>query len=87
MPEESTVLRDEMALVRTRLANERTVLAYVRTALAFAAVGGTLLKFFDDRAAQWAGWLFLIAGVATFAAGMIRFRAVRRLLRQPPRVT
>ena len=80
MDRREMILRDWLAVDRTVLANERTLLSYIRTSLGGAAVGGSLLKFFDSKAAAWTGVLFLIAAIITATIGLLRFNSVRRRL-------
>jgi putative membrane protein len=71
-------LRDRLALERTRLANERTLLAYVRTALALGAGGAALMQFFPTPSLQVGAWILIVAAFAVVAAGVSRFRSVRK---------
>jgi putative membrane protein len=76
-------LRDRLAVVRTRLANERTLLAYIRTGLALGAGGAAMLQLLPSLASlQTFAWLLIVAAGFVFAAGVYRFRSVRRNL--PP---
>lgn len=56
------ILRDHLALERTALANERTLLSYVRTMIGIIAVGGTLIKLFEDWQYIVLGWLCIALG-------------------------
>lgn len=74
------ILRDHLAADRTALANERTFLSYVRTALTLAAVGGSLIKFFDALSWKVFGWLFVVLGLACLGIGITRYNQMRRRL-------
>jgi putative membrane protein len=75
--------RDVLALMRTDLANERTLLAYGRTALMVCASGLTLIKFFPDMMlARGVGWGLTIISAVIGIIGMIRFKKLRKQMRQ-----
>ncbi|MFK7735597.1 MAG: YidH family protein [Pirellulaceae bacterium] len=73
-PPEELTLRDHLARDRTVLANERTLLAYLRTGFGFSAGGVTLMRFFADDAALYAGGIGLIfTGGVISLFGILRF--------------
>lgn len=89
MQDETTILRDKLAMDRTLLANERTLLAYVRTALALVVTGATAFHFLESRTAHLIGMLAIGVGLASAAFGAARFARMRsRILdadgRNPP---
>lgn len=67
------ILRDQLAIDRTLLANERTFLAYVRTMIGFVAIGGTILKLFNDKLMVAFGWSILGLSAITVLIGLIRY--------------
>lgn len=71
-------LADELAIERTRLANERTLLAYIRTGLAIIAGGFGIMQFLESAAVG--GGALMLAGIATLAIGVWRFRKSKREL-------
>jgi putative membrane protein len=73
-------LNDQLAALRSILANERTFLAYQRTALTLAAVGFSLIKFFDELWSDITGWTFLLIALITIILGIIRYRRMRDLI-------
>lgn len=73
-------LNDFLAIDRTILSNERSMLAYGRTALAIVALGGSCLKFFDERWVQTVGVIAIAGGVALAARGWWRYRLMKRTL-------
>lgn len=73
-------LNDQLATVRSILANERTFLSYQRTALTLAAVGFSLIKFFDSLWSDITGWIFLVFAVITIILGVLRYRRIRDLI-------
>lgn len=73
-------LNDFLAIDRTILSNERSMLAYGRTALAIVALGGSCLKFFDERWVQALGVVAIAAGIALAARGWWRYRLMKRTL-------
>jgi putative membrane protein len=81
------VSEHEDATRRTRLANERTYLAWWRsglTSLAVAFGAGKLVPEVSDHGSRWpfeaAGVGFGLLGLAFFALGYIRHRAVEEAL-------
>lgn len=77
---EDLTLRDLLAVDRTIVANERTLLGYVRTTLAMLGSGAALLHFFDESAAQIAGWGFLLVSGPTLVIGVWHYVSRRRAL-------
>lgn len=82
-------LRDELAIDRTELANERTLLAYVRTSLALFLTGisGVHLPGLGDGASfgpgyRVAGWIFIAAAAGVASIGYLRYRRIRRRIRE-----
>lgn len=73
-------LNDQLAAVRSILANERTFLSYQRTALTLAAVGFSLIKFFDEFWSDVTGWAFIAFSFVTIILGIIRYRRMRDLI-------
>ncbi|MCX7736286.1 MAG: DUF202 domain-containing protein [Candidatus Kapabacteria bacterium] len=73
-------LNDQLAAVRSILANERTFLSYQRTALTLAAVGFSLIKFFDGLWSDITGWVFISFSIITIILGIIRYRRMRDLI-------
>ena len=67
---------------RDQLANERTFLAWVRTGLGFVGIGVVLQKFIVERSVEALvmGLIFIAAGVAQLAYGLVRYRKVATLL-------
>jgi putative membrane protein len=88
---EYTFIRDHLALHRTDLANDKTFLAYIRTALTFFVVGVTFLRFFGLRVIEIIGWVFMPIGAFIFIKGLIRYKKVKRVIREeernPPKVS
>lgn len=73
-------LNDQLAAVRSILANERTFLSYQRTALTLAALGFSLIKFFDGIWSDITGWVFLSFSIITIILGIIRYKRMRDLI-------
>lgn len=73
-------LNDQLAAVRSILANERTFLSYQRTALTLAAVGFSLIKFFDGLWSSVIGWSFILFSIITIILGIMRYRRMRDLI-------
>lgn len=79
---ESLILRDHLAIERTAMANERTLLAYVRTMIGLIAVGGTLLKLFDELFMIVTGWFIISLGLLFLFIGFIRYARIEVVLSQ-----
>ena len=73
-------LREKLAVRRTALANERTFLAYIRTALTFFVAGISLIKFFEARVIQIAGFVFIPVAVWVLFLGIRRYRMTQKEL-------
>jgi putative membrane protein len=79
---EHVILRDHLAAHRTELANDRTFLAYVRTALACFVVGVSFIKLFGNPVVEVLGWIFIGIAVVTFLKGFMRYKRVKRVIRE-----
>ena len=79
--QEQLILRDYLAAERTALANERTFLSYIRTALGFAAVGATVVHFFEALAIDVVGWFIVAAAVILRGIGVSRYIRVKRYIK------
>lgn len=66
------ILRDQLAVDRTILANERTLLAYIRTVLALVLAGATVIRLFEDAAANVGGWVLIGCGALVAGIGLWR---------------
>ena len=77
---EQFILRDHLAIDRTMLANESTFLAYIRTGLAMSAAGATLVRFGLDKNSEILGSILVFGGVAIFLVGVLRYRAMKRVI-------
>lgn len=82
-------LRDHLAVERTELANERTLLAYIRTALALFLTGisGVHLPGLGEGTSfgpgyRVAGWIFIAAAAGVVTIGYVRYRRIRRRIRE-----
>lgn len=88
---EYSFIRDHLAAHRTDLANDRTILAYIRTALTFFVVGVTFIRFFGHIVIEIIGWVFIPIGIFVFIKGLIRYKKVKRVIkeeeRNPPKVS
>jgi len=67
-------------MTRTILANERTLLSYVRVSLGSLIGGAGLIKFFHHPAYMVVGCVLLIMSAMWFIVGIMRYRAVKRLI-------
>ncbi|MDI6852124.1 MAG: DUF202 domain-containing protein [Deltaproteobacteria bacterium] len=76
------IVRDVMAIERTVLANERTFLAFWRTALTMFIAGLTFLQFFENRAVQIVGWVFIPTAMAVFIQGIRVYRKMCQVIKQ-----
>ena len=60
----------------------QTMLAYFRTAICLVVAGVFLIEVLDTAVAIFSGWLFIVAGVATFLFGVKHHNESGRV-RQP----
>jgi putative membrane protein len=74
------VLREYLAIERTKLANETTLLAYIRTGLYFLVAGSTLGQVIQTPFWRIAGPPLIVTGMLIMAAGVLRFRRVRKAI-------
>jgi putative membrane protein len=74
------VLREYLAIERTKLANETTLLAYIRTGLYFLVAGSTLGQLIQTSFWDLAGPPLMGIGLLIIAAGVYRFRKVKRAI-------
>jgi len=77
---EELILRDRLAADRTSLANERTLLAYVRTSLTLLVAGLAFINVtvFHSPFNRIVGWCFVPVAVILLVIGIVRYRSVRR---------
>lgn len=78
---EDLILRDYLALERTKLANESTLLSYIRTSLYMLITGIALLQLKDLRQLHWMGFFALGVSVISLVVGIMRYRQLRRKLK------
>ncbi len=74
------ILRDHLAVERTALANERTLLAYVRTMIGVIAIGGSLVKLFEEWQYITLGWLIMGSGFLVLIIGFNRYIRIESML-------
>jgi putative membrane protein len=67
---------------RFTLANDRTLLAWTRTALALLAAGGAVQELSNVPARRALAVLLGLAGIATAAAGGLRYQRMAAALRR-----
>lgn len=80
--DENLSATDKLAYERTLLANERTFLAYVRTFVGFVAAGVGLIIIVELPWASLTGIIFIAAGIAFFACGIIKYGRSKKRIRQ-----
>lgn len=79
---EKIILRDFLALERTSLANERTLFSYIRVSLYLVLAGIAFLKLEQFSSLFWAAYLAFGLSVVLMFFGLIRYRVLRKRLRQ-----
>jgi putative membrane protein len=77
---QNMILRDYLAVDRTIMTNETSFLSYIRTALTLVVAGVTFIKFFNDSAVHFIGWIFIACGLLVVVTGFGRYEAMNRVL-------
>ena len=73
-------IQHQLAVDRTLMALERTLLAFIRTALALLLSGATGFYITESPWVHVAAGVLVVLGVATFIAGVIRYRRRKKTL-------
>jgi putative membrane protein len=78
--ENTSQLRDWLAVERTKLANQRTLLAMLRTGLYFLVLGLSVISIEQLDPLQQYYWIFFVIGIGFISTGIIYYLKLNKTI-------